>query len=421
MRIFPENELKLSEVAKIVFAAGGREPAKNVDKEQLAIGLAVELEHTDDPHEAETIARQHLAEDPEYYTAPMEKDWGADEAKARIEEMAKMAQSLSFDDLMHYSPMTTIDLKNQFGVTNQQAKSILQLYAPAAFGQNGKGKEWFIEQIKRLMPPGSNCQPKQKLSSVFVLEDDPERINIFKSAFGEANVVVTKSTKEALELLRTRKFAKIFLDRDLSSLHESGEDVAWQMSQERICEMTPVVIHSENTRGQRVMARYLNGYHSDVSVIPFRKLRRSLEVPGYRVAQTELPKYRKNKSGDTAPAYPNDPLARAVADTGGTLRYVNLPKSFPPGKNGGCGTPTIMNGTGGGNVPCGSRVKMTDGTISDPVYCYFCDKAIHPKPDVVDTDSLKASIDEFSKKNANFTRDEILQIISRLITTQENK
>lgn len=39
-----------------------------VDAEQLKIGIEVELEHTDDEKVAEKIARDHLAEDPHYYT-----------------------------------------------------------------------------------------------------------------------------------------------------------------------------------------------------------------------------------------------------------------------------------------------------------------------------------------------------------------
>jgi len=41
---------------------------KEVDAEQLKIGIEVELEHTDDEKVAEKIARDHLAEDPHYYT-----------------------------------------------------------------------------------------------------------------------------------------------------------------------------------------------------------------------------------------------------------------------------------------------------------------------------------------------------------------
>lgn len=39
-----------------------------VDPHQLAMGIEVETEHTDDSDAAEKIARDHLAEDPEYYT-----------------------------------------------------------------------------------------------------------------------------------------------------------------------------------------------------------------------------------------------------------------------------------------------------------------------------------------------------------------
>jgi len=39
-----------------------------IDDESLQKGIAVEMEHTDDFDEAERIAKDHLAEDPEYYT-----------------------------------------------------------------------------------------------------------------------------------------------------------------------------------------------------------------------------------------------------------------------------------------------------------------------------------------------------------------
>jgi hypothetical protein len=36
--------------------------------DQLAMGIEVEMEHTRDPRVAEKIARDHLAEDPDYYS-----------------------------------------------------------------------------------------------------------------------------------------------------------------------------------------------------------------------------------------------------------------------------------------------------------------------------------------------------------------
>lgn len=42
--------------------------AQEVDLKELAKGIKVEMEHTDDPAVAEAIARTHLQEDPEYYS-----------------------------------------------------------------------------------------------------------------------------------------------------------------------------------------------------------------------------------------------------------------------------------------------------------------------------------------------------------------
>ena len=96
MRIAPDFEIPLGDVAKAVVASMLAKSAGDgcCDKKQLAIGMAVELEHTSDPKEAEKIARDHLAENPEYYTRPMKKDWGADEAKDRVEELSKNAATL---------------------------------------------------------------------------------------------------------------------------------------------------------------------------------------------------------------------------------------------------------------------------------------------------------------------------------------
>lgn len=41
---------------------------KEVDPKELAKGIKVEMEHTDDPKEAKRIALQHLAEIKDYYS-----------------------------------------------------------------------------------------------------------------------------------------------------------------------------------------------------------------------------------------------------------------------------------------------------------------------------------------------------------------
>jgi len=61
MSIYKKMTESLQEVA---------EPAKeeDVDPEELAMGIEVEMEHTDDKEEAKKIALQHLAEVPDYYS-----------------------------------------------------------------------------------------------------------------------------------------------------------------------------------------------------------------------------------------------------------------------------------------------------------------------------------------------------------------
>lgn len=429
MRLVPETELLLGDVAKIVLGMdGGRTPAKDVDKKQLAIGMTVELEHTDDPKAAERIARQHLAEDPEYYTKPMKKDWGADEAKGRVEELAKAAQvtmniskgwiykckkcgqthlgvlvqpqrcdvegceSSDFEKLPYESKKTASssektwqqiqneqdpdgtqhdlrltctrcsntqtcrctkpkrefkgichecsrkdkegvvrgfegELKDRLGQTAQvnhgpvaAAVGMLESLSDAelveladvlevvrsegqpmddlrmdlrvaiedvARDQGSDAVVGIADEIERIRKraaiPNAPEDARTTTASVFVLEDDPDRIVIFRKAFGSSNVFVTKSVSEGLSMLREGGFSRIYLDRDLSHPNETGEDLAWEMEKEKLCPTTPVVIHSENTRGQKVMARYIGRYHSNVTVIPFKQLKHQLIKPGTNI------------------------------------------------------------------------------------------------------------------------------------------
>lgn len=46
---------------------GDGRPDSDFDQEQLQAGMAIEMEHTDDPDKAKEIAKDHLTEDPDYY------------------------------------------------------------------------------------------------------------------------------------------------------------------------------------------------------------------------------------------------------------------------------------------------------------------------------------------------------------------
>ena len=52
----------------------GNVPDSKFDPEQLAIGIKVETEHTDDQEMAKQIAKAHLIEDELYYTHLLEME-----------------------------------------------------------------------------------------------------------------------------------------------------------------------------------------------------------------------------------------------------------------------------------------------------------------------------------------------------------
>lgn len=77
--------------------------------------------------------------------------------------------------------------------------------------------------------------------------------------------------------------------------------------------------------------------------------------------------YRKTHKTDRAPVHDTQ-LAGAAAESGGVLLYVKL--AAPLGLNGGCGSPTYVEGTNGGQMPCGSLLTRFGETA--PYYCALC-------------------------------------------------
>jgi len=68
-----------------------RKPDEAYDPEELAAGIEVEKEHTANPEIARAIAKDHLNEDPKYYThlLQMEIDYGDEDEDIR--DIAKRA------------------------------------------------------------------------------------------------------------------------------------------------------------------------------------------------------------------------------------------------------------------------------------------------------------------------------------------
>jgi len=111
------------------------------------------------------------------------------------------------------------------------------------------------------------------MSKIFILEDCPQRIEWFKKTFSDCELVITADVNTAFNELTNKQFDIIFLDRDLGSPHTTGEDLAWEMKNNKVASSTPIIVHSENARAHRVMPRYLRSYHEDVTVLPFGRLK----------------------------------------------------------------------------------------------------------------------------------------------------
>ena len=73
-----ENGLKIEEITQEGKSIGFK---GTYDPEQLAMGIKVEYEHTTSPVLSEKIAKDHLAEIPDYYSrlAKMEKEAGVED------------------------------------------------------------------------------------------------------------------------------------------------------------------------------------------------------------------------------------------------------------------------------------------------------------------------------------------------------
>lgn len=65
------------------FLKHGDDPDSNFDANELAMGVKVEMEHTNDPAIAKKIAKAHLSEIPDYYTWLMSMEKQAKEVKSQ--------------------------------------------------------------------------------------------------------------------------------------------------------------------------------------------------------------------------------------------------------------------------------------------------------------------------------------------------
>jgi len=113
---------------------------------------------------------------------------------------------------------------------------------------------------------------QNNILKIYIVEDAPERIEWFKKTFTDCELSIIDDVGKACEDLSSNRYDLIFLDRDLGHTKETGEDVAWHMYNNKLAEDSLIVVHTMNTRGQRVIMRYLDKYHDNSHLIPFNEL-----------------------------------------------------------------------------------------------------------------------------------------------------
>jgi len=96
---------------------------------------------------------------------------------------------------------------------------------------------------------------------ILILEDDPERIRIFRDKFHDCDLDMVDTSNDAIELLDENQYDLICLDHDLggevyvNSLDpNTGYQVtSWMSKNDHQNTDTPVVIHSFNPAGANNM------------------------------------------------------------------------------------------------------------------------------------------------------------------------
>ena len=122
---------------------------------------------------------------------------------------------------------------------------------------------------------------------IFILEDDQERVELFKEVLKNDELTIVDTAESAIELLNMLSFDLILLDHDLGGLQMVGtnntntgsEVVRWMVMNQG--DFPTIIVHSHNPPAAESMQNQLrdNGY--TCHRIPFSKLIFNLREPGF--------------------------------------------------------------------------------------------------------------------------------------------
>ena len=113
---------------------------------------------------------------------------------------------------------------------------------------------------------------------IFILEDDPNRIDWFKENLMTDDLDITQDVAEAMKWLKSKEYDAVFLDHDLggevfvdSAEWNTGATVA-QMIHETPNKVLDVVIHSWNPCGAKIMRDSMRANGVSCFYFPFQNM-----------------------------------------------------------------------------------------------------------------------------------------------------
>jgi len=123
---FPGHLVKEMEGDKMAGGKGDKTNPKDVDQNELKVGIAVEMEHTSDAEAAKEIALDHLTENPKYYS-DLIKSGIVDEPKA-----LDLAKQLGMSEVVQINGLRRI--------IKEEVTHLLE----------GEDKAWLFKEIRKL-------------------------------------------------------------------------------------------------------------------------------------------------------------------------------------------------------------------------------------------------------------------------------
>jgi hypothetical protein len=173
----PENKLS--------GGVGDKTSAAEVDQEELALGLSIEAEHTDDPEVAKEIALDHLSEDPCYYSKL--KASGLDEKMQALKEsIRKIVKDKLLNELSPDTYRSAIEKSQDQGRIGKK-----DTFTNQGLFKDLKGKQLLGLTIDRFATLPS------KDTAVILMDDINQTVVLVYSKSGDKFIKVSGDTYKA--------------------------------------------------------------------------------------------------------------------------------------------------------------------------------------------------------------------------------